>query len=111
LRILKDFIHGFDFVRMAPDNAILRGGIPDKATARALVEPGKAVAIYVKGGTRAALAVDLPAGTWHAEWTDTRTGAVARAGSLDHPGGTAALESPPYTEDIALRIRRTDAEK
>ena len=46
--ILRDFIHGFDFVRMKPDNSIIKGGAPAGGTARALVEPGKAYAIYVR---------------------------------------------------------------
>ncbi len=47
LRILKDFIHGFDFLRMAPDNAILKGGAGPGLSARALVERGKQYAVYV----------------------------------------------------------------
>jgi hypothetical protein len=48
LRILCDFIYGFDFVRMSPDNSIIKGGVPDGMTARALVERGKAYAIYLR---------------------------------------------------------------
>ena len=47
LKILKDFIAGFDFVRMAPDNSVIKGGVPPGMTARALVEKGKAYAIYI----------------------------------------------------------------
>jgi len=46
--ILRDFIHRFDFVRMKPDNSVIKGGIPPGGTARALVEPGRACAIYVR---------------------------------------------------------------
>ena len=48
LKILSDFINGFDFVRMAPDNAVIKGGAPSGGSARALVEPGKAMAIYLR---------------------------------------------------------------
>ena len=48
MRILRDFIHGFDFVRMRPDNTVFKGGLPAALTARALVEPGKAYAIYLR---------------------------------------------------------------
>lgn len=47
LKILKDFIEGFDFIRMAPDNSVIKGGIPAGMQARALVEKGKAYAIYI----------------------------------------------------------------
>ena len=48
LRILRDFIHDFDFIRMKPDNSAIEGGVPDGLSARALVEPGKAYAIYLR---------------------------------------------------------------
>jgi hypothetical protein len=47
MKLLKDFIHSFDFIRMRPDNAIIRGGVPAGLSARALVEPGNAYAIYI----------------------------------------------------------------
>ena len=28
LKILSDFINGFDFIRMSPDNAVIKGGVP-----------------------------------------------------------------------------------
>jgi len=46
--ILSKFIRGLDFIRMKPDNSVIKGGIPSNGTARALVEPGKAYAIYVR---------------------------------------------------------------
>jgi PA14 domain/Cellulase (glycosyl hydrolase family 5) len=48
LRLLQDFISGFDFIRMKPDNRVIGGGLPTTMTARALVERGKAYAIYVR---------------------------------------------------------------
>jgi hypothetical protein len=48
LEILREFIEGFDFIRMRPESSVIRGGIPAGGTARALVEPGKAYAIYVR---------------------------------------------------------------
>jgi hypothetical protein len=53
LRILRDFIYGFDFIRMRPDNSVIKAGIPDGSTARALVEPGKSYAIYLRPMTYA----------------------------------------------------------
>ena len=107
LRILKEFIEVFDFVKMTPDNSVVKGGVPAKATARALVEKGKAYAIYLRGGTQADLVLDLPAGAWKAEWLNTRTGAIEQPQTFQHPGGPKTLASPPYTEDIALRVKQT----
>lgn len=47
MRILKDFINGFDFVRMRPDNSVLKGALPAGVSARALVQDGQSYAIYV----------------------------------------------------------------
>ena len=46
LGILKRFLDGFDFVRMKPDNAVIEKVSP-QLTASALVEPGKAYAVYL----------------------------------------------------------------
>ncbi|MBA2647732.1 MAG: cellulase family glycosylhydrolase [Pyrinomonadaceae bacterium] len=47
LRILKEFINGFDFIRMKPDNSVLKGELPAGVSARALVKAGQAYAIYI----------------------------------------------------------------
>jgi hypothetical protein len=106
LAALKAFIEGFDFVRMAPDNSVIKGGIPAKATARALVEPGKQYAIFLRGAKQADLVVDLPAGSYKAEWVNTLTGAVEKAERLHHTGGPKTFSSPPCPDEIALRIVR-----
>jgi hypothetical protein len=109
LRILRDFITSVDFTRMAPDDSIIKGGTPPGGAARALVERGRTIAIYLRrhaaANEREALHVDLPDGQWRAEWIDTLTGAVVR--TLDvSGGGTATIATPDYAVDIALRLRR-----
>jgi len=83
-------------------------------TARVLSEPGKAYAIYVRrvdcaphpdsGST--SLVLDLPAGHWRAEWLNTTTGMADTVVEFDHAGGQRKLDSPRFTEDIALKIVR-----
>jgi len=107
LKILKDFINSFDFIRMKPDNSVIKGGVPSGATARALVEHGRAYAIYIKDGTQANLVVELPKGTYRVEWLNPRTGQIEKSERLQHAGGNATLPSPQYSEDIALRIVRS----
>jgi hypothetical protein len=106
LKILRDFLAGFDFVRLKPANEVVQGGVPAGATVRALAEPGKAYAIYVKGGPAARLSLALPAGHYRVEWVNPRTGTVERSVTLAHAGGEVALDFPPYAEDITLRILR-----
>ncbi len=113
LAILKSFLDGFDFIRMKPDPAVLRGqtitpapGEKATPTVRVLAEKGRQYAVYVRDGTRAELTLDLPAGNYQAEWVNTRTGKVDAVEDVRHAGGECLLKSPEYTEDIALRIRR-----
>ncbi len=111
LKILKDFINSFDFIRMKPDNSIIKGGVPDKATARALVQAGRAYAIYINGGNEVKLVVDLPEGTYTAEWVNTKTGKFDKTETFQHANGNRTLPSPKYVDDIALRIRRAPIRK
>ena len=54
LRTLKDFIDGFDFVRMTPDDSVIKGGIPaGVVSARVLAEKGRNYAIYLRRRTDA----------------------------------------------------------
>ena len=122
LKILSDFINGFDFVRMAPDNAVIKGGAPPGGSVRALVEPGKAIAIYLRkkgaasGPANASPAVSdssapvdlqvaLSDGQWRGEWVDTMTGSVLRTVDVNG-GGVRPFPAPDYAVDIALRLRR-----
>jgi len=111
LEILKDFINSFDFIRMKPDNSVIKGGVPDKATARALVQIGRAYAIYINGGSEVKLIVELPRGTYRAEWVNTKTGKVDKTENFQHANGNRMLPSPKYVDDIALRIRRAPIRK
>ena len=104
MKVLTDFIHRFDFLRMQPDNSVLKGGLPDKAHARALVERGRQYAVYLFGGHQAKLQLALPTGTYQVEWINTKTGKTEKREQLKHDGGTCTLASPAYAEDIALRI-------
>ncbi len=104
MHTLAQFMREFDFIRMKPDNSVLRGGLPDQARAYALVEPGKQYAVYVFGGAQANLQVELPAGQYRVEWLNPVTGKAEPPIGLKHPGGVAVLKSPDYSPDIALRI-------
>ena len=104
LTILRDFLSRLDFVRMKPDRSWIKGGVPEKVTAQALVLAGRAYAVYLSAGSQADLQLELPAGRYKVEWIDPRTGSVAKMGDIDHKGGRATLTSPRYAEDVALRI-------
>jgi hypothetical protein len=105
LGVLKEFIHSFDFVKMKPDDTVIRAGIPEKGRALALAEPGRSYAIYLVGRGPAKLTVELPAGAFLAEWINTLNGSTDKKESFAHDGGPRPLKSPAFTQDIALRIK------
>ncbi len=115
LGILKRFIESFDFVHMSPMNDVAKGGsvtasltgLPAGAnvSVRVLGEAGKAYAIYVRGGGKVALKLDLPSGKYEAAWLNTLTGKTSKPETFDHPGGEREIQSPQYSQDIALSIK------
>lgn len=104
LEILRDFLHSFDFTKMAPDNSVIKSGIPDDTKIQVLAESSKAYAIYIKGGNQATLDMDIPPGQYKAEWINTRTGSMEASQDIIHKGDKFTITSPEYSEDIALRI-------
>ena len=99
----RAFLEAFDLPKLKPEKGVIKGGAPGNF--RVLAERGKQYAVYVDGGSRAELQVDLPAGDYAAEWIDTRTGAKVKAEEVSG-GRVRTLKSPGYAEDIALRILR-----
>ena len=106
LQFLKEFIHRFDFVRMKPDNSVVKGALPEDVTVRVLAEPGQAYAVYVNGSGLSDLGIELPSGQYGAEWVNPKTGRTEKAEPFQHDGGIRTLHAPTYVDDIALRIVR-----
>jgi hypothetical protein len=122
LKTLIDFMEGFEFLRMAPRNELILGGVPPEASARLLAEDGRAYALYLHHGKvlrdyvpryvvrpgrqRATLVVNLPAGAYTARWWHPLTGRIEGPEEFDHPGGPRYLLTPEYQQDLALELRR-----
>jgi hypothetical protein len=49
------------------------------------------------------LEIELVAGTWQAEWVDTKTGRIVGHDTVNG-GGVRKLVAPAYETDIALRL-------
>jgi hypothetical protein len=77
-----------------------------KASARALVDPGRAYAVYIRGKGSITLKLAITAGVCEVEWVDTKTGIVREARRVEVRGSDTSLKSPPFKEDIALLARR-----
>lgn len=120
LRILKQFLESFDFVRMKPDTSVIRRVSADLA-ASALVEEGRQYALYLhvplpqkpkqladhlRAGIEAELTLTVPAGRYRAAWLDILTGQTVHTEELEHSGGELRLKTPRFDNDIALALRR-----
>jgi hypothetical protein len=122
LRNLKDFIYSFDFVKMRADKNFVVSGVPRGVYSRGTSQPGEQYALYhhhsqlsertdyyivAPGKYTETLALDLPAGTYKADWVDPASGSVVGGATFTHQGGNQTLNTPEHKVDIALRIKRT----
>lgn len=105
MKILKDFIHSFDFVRMKPDKSFIKAGVPEKARVQALAESGQQYALYLKGDGIGAITLDLPKGRYRTEWIDVLTGESIAPAAINHTGGPMTVVVPPGTKEIAFRAK------
>lgn len=129
LKVLHEFMNRLDFVRMRPDESAVKS-VPQGTRARALVEPGRQIAIYLsrlveekgtdgkgtgkfvdpQSGKQTKLVLTVEPGKYSAEWLDPKTGQSSTQGVAAPGTGRAAeltLTSPAYDQDIALRLVRT----
>jgi len=107
LRVLKEFIHSFDFVRMAPDASFVVATKPETVRARTLSQPGEQYAVYFFGGKQVIVTLQVPGGDWITEWVDTRSGRVEKREEVGiRPAGQVTIASPAYRDDVALRVVR-----
>ena len=111
LRVLSEFIHSFEFVRMSPDPELV-GSLPPGIAAYSLVESGQQYAIYLcrsddvptKDPIGVPLHLDLPEGAYRTEWLDTASGRTHQRDRFDWKGGERTLSSPKFSQDIALKL-------
>lgn len=104
MRVLREFMERFDFIRMKPAPEVVRS-VPEGSRARVLAEAGRQYAVYVFGKATGTLVLDLPAGRYEQQWHDPVSGSVLEKRTWEHSGGTAQLTVPPHGEDIALSVR------
>jgi hypothetical protein len=121
LRNLKDFIYSFDFVKMRADKNFVVSGVPEGAYCRGISQPGEQYALYLHhseldghkeyyivqpGHYQETLVLDLPGGTYKADWVDAASGSALSTVTFAHQGGNQDFSTPEYSVDIALRIKR-----
>lgn len=110
MTVLRDFINGFDFVRMKPDKEFINSGQSEKTHTHALAENGKQYAAYFFDPSNAApqtmsLTLLLPPGNYRAEWLDPVSGKITKRERVQSRGAMT-IQSPEFLREIALSVRR-----
>ncbi len=106
LAFLKEFMEGFDFIRLKPARHLVRlapGTVP-----QILANEGKEYAVYLYGGSQCDLQLYLPPGRYKATWLNPVRFMIEKTGEFTHGGEVKTLPSPVYDGDIALKIKRID---
>jgi hypothetical protein len=104
VRVLKNFLEGFSYVTMRPDNSLLRVVSGKLHGYGVLAEAGKQYAIYLEKGENPEIAISLPSGTYRYEWIDPVSGDIAGAGDISVADNLFNPSLPEFQEDIALKI-------
>ena len=105
LKVLRDFLCGFDFVRMKPEVSILKNKLPDKTRFQALAEPGKQYAVYLHGDLPTELKLAIAAGAYRVEWFDALDGKRLYVGEIGTTGEEpVTLRNLPQRRELAIRI-------
>jgi len=106
LKIMKNFIESFDFIRMKPDNSILqviKGNISDF---QVLAETGKQYAIYFEKAKSASIELAISNGKFYAEWLNPISGVKTKTENLTSNNGKIAISCPDFDEDLVLKLLR-----
>lgn len=104
LRHLQDFISSFEFLRMRPDTTLIKNN--DIRGAHVLAETGRQYGIYLWGRGPFTLELSLPEGQYQVTFVNPVTGEATAPGKLSSDG-VAVLNTPPFPEDVAVRIMRS----
>jgi hypothetical protein len=106
LSFLKNFMEGFDFIRLKPSRHLVKlapGTVP-----QVLANEGKEYAVYLSGGSQCDLQLYLAPGKYEATWLNTVSFDTEKTEAFEHSGEEKTLVSPVYDGDIALKIIRTN---
>lgn len=109
LRILMDVLKEVDYMRMSNADSINRNIHADREV-KILAREGEQYLIYLTREGQAirpcAVSPEFPAGNYAGEWIDTKTGIRTKFNVPKHPGGIKTFISPPFSEDITLKLTR-----
>jgi hypothetical protein len=104
LGLLSKFLQGLPLEEMVPGTSFIERA--PGVTPHALSSTQGIYAIYLDGDGPTKIALQLPAGSYEAIWTDVHSGMVTKTEELGSVSGQCLLEPPPFRQGIALRVSR-----
>ncbi|MGQ9918566.1 MAG: hypothetical protein ACUVS7_14215 [Bryobacteraceae bacterium] len=107
LRLLRDWMEKLPYLAMKPAPELVRHS-PGAETV-ALQRPGDVYAVYFSGTGGSYVLMDVPAGTYRAEWMRPEDGSILAEARVHHGGGALRLATPAFDVDAALRLERVNA--
>lgn len=103
LKILKNFLESFEFVKMKPDFTTVCHS--PGAESQCISEPGKQYAIVFSGSNMSSITLHLPKGNYNYHFISPFDGKPIKKGFFKHfRGGEKELSVPPFDEMIVLKI-------
>lgn len=103
-RILREWLESLPLLAMQPARELVRHA--PGAEAVAMVKPGEAYAVYLTGSGGAHLLLDVPPGSYRAEWIRPEDGTVISTETVQQREGLLRLPTPAFGTDAALRLTR-----
>ncbi|MGE5426442.1 MAG: hypothetical protein ACM3O8_01025, partial [Methylococcaceae bacterium] len=104
LKVLKDFMESFNFIKMKPDNSILQVMKGNITSFQVLAETGRQYAIYIENPTGATIELQVPDGDYRTEWISPVTGILEAGTKMTAMGGVLEINCPPG-DDFVLKVR------
>ena len=108
-KILAEFMKGIDFINMRPLNSSkLRLPESNEFKFQVLAKADEVIAMYIHkadtGIATSTFEIELSSGSYNLVWVDTKTGAENVAEMHNHHGGWAIINTPGFSDDIALKL-------
>lgn len=103
-RILKEFLGKSDIVHLQPDtqSIVSRG-----AFTWAMSDRQREWIVYCEAMQPFSLRLQLPRGTYAAEWIDTRTGVMLKKETIRNTYGSFEMKPAENFQEVALRLKRS----
>jgi len=110
LGYLKQFIESVDFVQLGRRPDLFRS-IPEGVKAYGIADTGRTYLVYLEGTGSGKLGMNVPNGSYLAEWISPQAGQAVQEGTAIARDGILSLEIPAFSGDLALWARRVANEE